>query len=722
MPVRPHLRSALAAILFILAARTTARADPPQDGAAAAISAVPALTVIGRRLPERIDAVPASVTVLSREQVQTTAALSNNNLADALGKLVPGLGLGSQSQSTFGQTMRGRKVLVLIDGIPQHTIRNVSRDLQTISPLAIDRIEIIRGTTALYGEGAAGGIIHIITRRAQGPGLELGTEANFTTAPRNAADALGGSFSQSVADRRERFDYLAVASLERTAGLFDAEGDRIPPDPHGQGGLGDVWAGNGLARLGVHLAQDQRLELAGNHFENVQATDYTSDPTVNAAPPGSEKARAKAGLDLEDPQRTRNSLVSLSYRHARLLRGELTAQVYFRNYITRFFPFDGRMAAAYGRQIVQSRLVSRRLGARLQAGSALPFRISALYGLDASGERTRQPVTILDAGLYDASGGLVFRKLGGLSWVPEMQVGNLAPFLQLQWDATPAIAVRAGVRQELIHLEVDDFTTLAGNPIGGGALGFSKTLGNVSLMVNLPGGVSTFASVMQGHSLPDVGLILRNAPMSSTLASLNTEPQRVNAYELGVRLHHDRIEASAAGFISTSDLGTSSGGFNMPVVRAPERVHGIEATLEARITDTWRAGAAGSWLSGELDKLGDGNFTPLNTYRIPPLKLTGFIGKSFGATWEVQLFGIYSGKRDRFAGSTMFGERAVADFYLVELLAGGRVGPGRVRIGISNLLNRQHAPVTSQLLWSGTNATNAAGTGLMTTLGYALTY
>jgi iron complex outermembrane receptor protein len=81
------------------------------------------------------------------------ASLSSNNLGDALGKMVPSLGLGVQSQSVFGQTVRGRRVLVLIDGIPQQTIRNVARDLQTISPQLVERVEVIRATTPLHGEG-----------------------------------------------------------------------------------------------------------------------------------------------------------------------------------------------------------------------------------------------------------------------------------------------------------------------------------------------------------------------------------------------------------------------------------------------------------------------------------------------------------------------------------------------------------------------------------------
>lgn len=65
-----------------------------------------------------------------------------------------------------GQTLRGRQVLVLIDGIPQSTpLRNGARDLRVIDPSVIERIEVIKGASSIYGNGADGGIINYITRK-----------------------------------------------------------------------------------------------------------------------------------------------------------------------------------------------------------------------------------------------------------------------------------------------------------------------------------------------------------------------------------------------------------------------------------------------------------------------------------------------------------------------------------------------------------------------------
>ncbi|WP_437656835.1 TonB-dependent receptor [Sorangium sp. So ce1182] len=710
-----------------------AQQGPSESAAAPAATSAPSGTtpeeqlievvVTAARRPERIDAVPASVSVISKEQVQAEAALSNGSLGDALGKLVPGMGLGSETQSSFGQTIRGRRVLVLIDGIPQNTIRNVSRDLQTISPLAVERIEVIRGTTPLYGEGAAGGIVNIITRRPTTEGLQLTTDVAASAAPLNLADSLAGSIAQSVAGKHDRLYFDVHASLEKTTGLFDAEGDRIPPDPHGQGGLGDFLAWSGMWRLGVELSPAERLELSAGYYQNVQDTEFASDPSVDAAPPGTVKARVLRGLDLEDPQGTRNVHASASYRNVRALGGEVSAQVYFRNYLSRFFPFDGREAANY-RHIVQSQIESQRLGGRFQASTSFPHRLTALYGIDVSGERTAQPVAIMDPQAFDASGALVFRATGYRTWVPRMEVGNLAPFVQLQWGVTPWLALRAGVREELVTLNVDDYTTLIGNDIQGGHLFFQRPLLHAGAVATLPAQLSAFVSFAQGYSLPDVGLILRNAPTGATVESLETEPQLVNAVEIGLRREGRDVTGTVAAFYNTSSLGTSSGGLNAPVVRAPERVYGVEATVDARFLESFRAGAGVSFLEGELDREDDGKYTALNTYRIPPPKITAYIGKQILEAWDVQLQGVYSGARDRFSWNPEpgFGERAVEPFLLLELLSTAELGPGRLRVGVSNLLNRQVMPVTSQLLYSGSNSSHAAGSGMRVSVGYALTY
>src|SRR5256885_9999714 len=71
----------------------------------------------------------------------------------------------SHTITDYGQTLRGRNMLVLVDGVPLNTNRDSSRNLANINPADIEQIEVLRGSSAIYGSGAAGGIVSIRTKR-----------------------------------------------------------------------------------------------------------------------------------------------------------------------------------------------------------------------------------------------------------------------------------------------------------------------------------------------------------------------------------------------------------------------------------------------------------------------------------------------------------------------------------------------------------------------------
>ena len=75
--------------------------------------------ITSNRTRETLDEVPSSVSVLNARQIENLAQTSNS-VADVLTE-VPGLALSSNRTSSTGQTLRGRNMLILIDGIPVHT-------------------------------------------------------------------------------------------------------------------------------------------------------------------------------------------------------------------------------------------------------------------------------------------------------------------------------------------------------------------------------------------------------------------------------------------------------------------------------------------------------------------------------------------------------------------------------------------------------------------------
>lgn len=122
------------------------------------------IVITSNRRVETLDEVTSSVSVLTAQDIAQRAQTSTT-MADLISE-VPGMALSTNKTSNTGQTLRGRDMLVLIDGIPQSTpLRDGSRDLNTIDPNVIEREEIIKGATDIYGNGSDGGIINYITKK-----------------------------------------------------------------------------------------------------------------------------------------------------------------------------------------------------------------------------------------------------------------------------------------------------------------------------------------------------------------------------------------------------------------------------------------------------------------------------------------------------------------------------------------------------------------------------
>ncbi len=63
--------------------------------------------------------------------------------------------------------MRGRSMIVMVDGVRLNSSRSDSRQLDSIDPFNINHIEVISGATAMYGGGSSGGLINIVTKKAK---------------------------------------------------------------------------------------------------------------------------------------------------------------------------------------------------------------------------------------------------------------------------------------------------------------------------------------------------------------------------------------------------------------------------------------------------------------------------------------------------------------------------------------------------------------------------
>jgi iron complex outermembrane receptor protein len=673
-----------------------------------------------------LDTLSRNVTRITREDIEKQAETSES-VAEMLGKLVPGMAPASQTFTNFNQTLRGRDVLVLVDGVPMNTNRNISRDLFNIAPSAIESIEVVSGGSSVYGGGAAGGIIHINTLGApREEGFEFETTVGGSSSLTQIDDdALGGRLQQKVSGKQGPFDFTVSLAGEQTQGFFDADGERIPPEPS-QGDLSDTGTLNLLGKLGYEFGGDQRLELSANYLNQEQDTDFISDPAVNAFPPGSVQARAVEGLQLDDQTANENLILNLDYSKQDLFGSKVQAQAYYRDYHSRFFPFDGRPFGGWN-ALAQTFLESEVAGGRLSVDTPMSpvegVDARLIWGTDLNHEETKQPARIFDGDAFDASGGRLFRVVDDeRTFVPETTTESYGVFGQLEVIPLDEIVLRAGVRHEWVDVSFGDFTTLGqGNDIEGGEINYSETTFNAGVVYTPVSAVDLYANFAQSFELPDIGLQLRFAPAGFNVDDANLNPRITDNYEVGARGRFGDLRASLAAFLSESDRGrVLIEDFSLVQERTEERIYGVEGSLDYAFTRDLGIGGTFTWLKGEREDPATGNDVALNSFRIPPAKLTGYIEYSPYNWWRTRLQALYSGNRDDAADDGVgFGGRKVEDYTVVDVFSAFDVGPGTLRVGIENLLNNDHQTVFGQLLRNGQNTSNIAARGATARVSYA---
>jgi iron complex outermembrane receptor protein len=257
-----HARAAVLPVLALLAgAGAVARADDP-----AAVPDGGEAVVVGRR--DRT--VAAEDTTAAATVVDAARFAGESKSVAELVATAPGVavnqygGLGHLATvSIRGST--ADQVQILLDGLPLNTGAGGGVDLSRIPRAWIERIEVVRGAeAAIYGSGALGGVVNIVTRPALAGAWSIEAAAGSYETFGLAADAAAGG---------DRWGLLGALSLDSTGGRFPYLFDPQPALPGSPlelrqrdhdaalaaGGLAKLWLTAGPGRL------DAVLHAAGGH-------------------------------------------------------------------------------------------------------------------------------------------------------------------------------------------------------------------------------------------------------------------------------------------------------------------------------------------------------------------------------------------------------------------------------------------------------------------------
>ncbi len=663
--------------------------------------------------------------VLDRDALQELRT-GSDSLATVLSKTVPGMADSSRTMTDYGQTLRGRGVLVLVDGIPLNTNRDSSRNLANINPATIERVEVLRGSSSIYGAGATGGIVSITTRPAGGEPVSETTVTAVSPLSRLRADGLGGQLQQHFAGSQGMVDYSLDLGARHNGASYDAQGRRIAPEPS-QGDLFDSNIYSLGGKLGLRIDDKQRLQLSASYYNADQDSDYTSDPSVGRLPPGSARALPMSGMQLADQNQIRNTLLNLEYEHLNLLGSKVTAQMYYRDYFTRFTPFDARAVVTRGNNVDQVTQNTKVFGSRLTVDTPLGEQSKVLWGADFNQERSDMPIDIFDPAAYDRSGGRVFNRIGSLTYMPELTTRSTGLFAQLEHRFNEQWSVQGGARYEYASARFGDFVPLSQlrvpSPatVQGGSVNYDALLWNVGVAYAPVRGQELYANFSQGFQLPDIGVQMRNARPGFDIGSSDLQPVKTNNYELGWRGGAGNTSASLAVFYTTSKLGdVQSFNNGLILTRTEERIYGVEGTIDTSTDDEkWGAGGTFTWMKGREQPDG-GSWQGMTGYRVPPLKLTAYLQYRPNERWSGRVQANYFGAKDyRLDGKESFGRRDVNSYFTVDLMGRYQPDPRNTFIlGVENLFNRDYYPLYSQLMRSNTNTSRLPAAGAVLTLTY----
>ncbi|QNR85089.1 TonB-dependent receptor [Pedobacter riviphilus] len=674
------------------------------------------------RKAENIKNITTSVSIVNKKKLEKEMAITPD-LSAILANQVPGFAPTAQTGNNVGQNLRGRPMLVMVDGVSQSSpLRNAEVDLRSIDPSVLERIEVVKGATAIYGNGAAGGLVNYITMVPDTAARFAGkTQLNLSGSLVKVKNSEGGRINQMFYGKLGKFDYVVSGMYEQTGEYKDAKGDVVGPNYS----LGETDSYNVFAKLGYAPAKNQRIQFSYNTYSSLQNSNFT---LVNGNVATGQKATGVLGKALGIPTGVDyNHNLNLSYKiDSTFLHSSLNADVYYETRKDVFYVSLGRFDGGDGQSLAKNDKKGARLFFETPILNLNFLKMNLAYGADFMKDKTAQPL------------------VDGRVWVPTMDMTNIAPFAQADFNILDNLVFKTGLRYENVSIDVDDYRTLrttgANNTtitpsfdVRGGDLKYSTYLFNAGLRYNQFNVFNPFISFSQGFSVMDIGLALRDAKVNS-IDKINTDAVKVNNYEAGFESKIAGLTFSASGYISTSKLGIevvydpATGLFN--TARNPEKIYGFELAADYRLFDQLGLAASYSYTEGKRDidkngKFNDAGDLYLNGRRISAPKVTASVSYSPLKVLDLTLNYTGINSRNRFEknsnGVYNGNEGAVKAYHLFSFAGIYQVKKNtKLTLGVDNIFNQDYFPARAQ--WFMQPGFYSKGRGASVNFGISVSY
>ncbi|WP_372054290.1 TonB-dependent receptor [Tistrella mobilis] len=565
-------------ILAAICGTAAAAEDAPPPATTA--TALGPVVVTATKRDQDIDRVAGLVGVISPEDFSSRGFTR----VDAIDRILPDLTIDQRSSRVYSNvTIRGQSsvdfynptVQLLVDGLPQ----DQALFTQAV-PLGLEQVEVLYGPQGtLYGRGAVGGVISVITRKPDGtPSLEA--TAGLSGRGRDAAVLAGAAMIPDMlfADIMLRGEYIQGDLKELSTGRTQGDGD----DAGGRLRLRHAPAGSPLDLM-ISLARDQ----------------LTSDEEY------------------------------FSPRSSMSMRGVLPVSSHYTLDTTSLgltgsYDLDGATLTLLTG--FQDRDLDRTI-----FGSRTPEwqrTFSQELRIASSGDRTRAIDYV--AGLYHQD--LDFRReVVGTGLVSSQNIASWAVFGDATWHATPMIDVSAGLRFDHERVEADN---RMGSAAYANAASFSALSPRFGISFVPVDDLTLYGLYSTGFK---AGGFTRAVTPGNIASDYAYDPQTSHNFEIGARsrLFDDRLElAVAAYFIMTDDYQLSVGPVQGQYVQNAGEVHskGLDLRVTAQPTEDLRLtagiGLNDTWFAAYRDSAGGNRDLTGNTVPYAP-RFTANLGADY---------------------------------------------------------------------------------------------
>ncbi|MDU1651700.1 TonB-dependent siderophore receptor [Leclercia adecarboxylata] len=630
-------------------------------------------------------------------------------LKEVLAQLIPGMDVSSQGRTNYGMNMRGRSMMVMVDGVRLNSSRSDSRQLDSIDPFNISRIEVISGATSLYGGGSTGGLINIVTKKGQPE-----TEVEFQTGVKsgfNSHNDNDENIAAAVSGGNDNASGRLSVAYQRFGGWYDGKGNEVNID-NTQTGLQysdrlDVM-GTGTLNIDDH----QQLQLTTQYYKSESDGKHGLYLGENfSAVTGSGNAYNKNNLDSDRIPGTERHLINLQYSNTDFWGQDLLAQIYYRDENLTYYPFP-TLSGGRVTSIGASQQKTDFYGGKITLNSKPLDALTLTWGVDAEHETFDANQQFFDLNKAAASGGMKLDNAYNVGRYPGYSITNLAPFLQSSYDFS-AITLSGGVRYQYTENKVDDFIGYAqqqgiatgratsADAVPGGKTDYNNLLFNAGILGHLTERQQLWFNFSQGFEIPDLAKYYGSGTYQLVnghyrlVNSVNVNDSKldgikVDAYELGWRFTGDNLRTQIAGYYSLSDktININKSDMTINVEDDERRIYGVEGQVDYFFTDSeWSTGTNFNVIKSETRV--DGKWEKLTVDSASPSKMSAWV------TWAPGDWTLRVQSTQTFDLSDEAGKR-IEGYNTVDLLGSYLLPVGKLSFSVENVLDKDYTTAWGQ--------------------------